>query len=725
MRRAVKGISLILAAVFMMTALTSCGIFNFDFGGGEEEKEGPKHTGHYLVELYEPEVISKGVTIKKGTNDDGWGTRDFVYMNDEKQYNGALFTTNADGGDFLRSANDCTLTYKIDSTQYKTLCFFAGTAEDKLTNWQIDDSGALKVSFDGREVYEEMYFALDAPRYVSLDVSGVSEITFYIDGSYYRRSLAVMEITLWEDSNHSIEKKYDKATKEEDFLDNTFFMYGGDSDYLLEPNDATCTVNNEVISKGITFRPIGTTTSESPIIYAINTYGRYRYLHFNLGHAKESTYDGAVYVRVKVDGTVKDVIRISDEELPKDITIELNYGKIVKFELFGDFEDNTRTNSFYFGGYAIYHMTGSPNSEFPSKGSTTEYSGSYKLISEVGEPNNFVNAYDKKESVLLGKTKYSGIQIGGILYSEGLIMKSIFNMLTTTSEQMPAKADFDIKGQFKYLTFKVGRKDKSALANDTLNIYVDGELKKSLVLDSYASITECKVDLNYGRLLTIELVGASDTYRGTYGIVDMAVHTGEEIKELAFNHIPNNKKAAQESYPENTTLKLMEDIVCYESFSKANEQDLYTDARSDDCEYRPNTGRHFTAGGVVHSAGFVLQSGTYYSLGGSGAIGMVLAGFYFGIFAGQDLNCGSLAAFNLQGSFKHLSFKVAPLDGKKSKTEELLLIADGKIIKTISLTQTEQTIDVDITGVKNLVFYLSYTDSSSEAFGFYDLVVNN
>ena len=51
--------------------------------------------------------------------------------------------------------------------------------------------------------------------------------------------------------------------------------------------------------------------------------------------------------------------------------------------------------------------------------------------------------------------------------------------------------------------------------------------------------------------------------------------------------------------------------------------------------------------------------------------------------------------------------------------------ADGEIIKTISLTQTEQTIEVDITGVKNLLFYLSFTDSSSEAFGFYDLTVSN
>ena len=691
------------------------------FGNSSSAESGPQYSGHYLVDLYEPESVSQyGCTVvKKDT--------EYDYIDGTKHYKGYELTTNQRGVDLMREANECEIIYKIDANKYKSLCFVAGTIENKLNTWRIGDSGALSVSLDGQRAYEEMYYAIQAPKYVSIDITGKTEIKFFVDQNYYIRCLGVFEITLWEDANHSIEEKKAPATQEEDFLDNSHYLYGeqSDSDFtrgyvILDKAERTMKINGEVVKKGIALHP-----SSSRLEIHLNTFGRYQYLHFNLGHIDDASKDGAILVEICVDRVSKLVTRIDDSDLPKDITVPLNGGKIVSILAKGDPEDDTRTDMSSFGFFGIYNMIGSPNATFPSGGGSAKtYDGSYKLISQVKEPFNFVNNFPKSESLLRGKTAYNGVQIGGILYSEGMILKSIFNIMTTTTEQMPAKAEFDLGQAFKYLTFKVGRKDKTALAKDTLNIYLDGTLKETYELNSIASIQEYRVEVANKRTVTFELVGAADTYRGTYGIVDIGVHT-DQVRELPFDHVPNGKKAAKDSYEPGAVEGLMDGLVCYESFSGANEQDLYTDDRTDECEYRPGDGRHFSVGGQSYDYGFVLQSAKRYSLGGSGGIGMILAGFYYGVFAGSDIECASVVAFNLRGKFSGLEFSTGVLDGSTgAKNENLDIIGDDRVIYNASIQPTEsRRFHVDVTGVNNLIFFLAYTGNSSAPYGFYDVQV--
>lgn len=352
------------------------------------------------------------------------------------------------------------------------------------------------------------------------------------------------------------------------------------------------------------------------------------------------------------------------------------------------------------------------------------FDGSYKLISEVGLPYNFVNQYERSESLLLGKSKYVGVQMGGVIYSEGMVMKSVFNMMTTTTEQMPAVAEFDVKNAFKYVTFRAGRQDKTAVASDKLNIYIDDVLKVTYDLDGITSVSYHQVDINNCRKLKFELVGKTDTYRGTFGIVDIAVHT-DEVRDVEFDHISNKKRAAKDEYSSETTVKLMDDLVCYESFSGQNEQDLFTDDRTDLCEYTPFGGRTFSVGQNTYNTGVVLQTCVKYSLSGSGAVGMVLFGFYFGIFAGNDVCCNSLAAFNLRGKFKTLRFSVGPLAGKEAnKNEVLTMLGDnGAITNYVVYGTAPITYELDVTGINTLIFYLNYSNGVSVPFGFYDMTV--
>ena len=688
------------------------------------------HKGNYLFDLYRPTQDSNpGVSYAHGDNT--------LVLDNQDRYECFFLHTDA----AVEKNVDVTVTFPIEKGKYKTLCFFAGTAEDHFTHYNFNDSCALSVWDGDNRLYEEMYYALGPSRYVSIDISNAASLTFFVSHRYTHNCLGVAEVSLWADANHSIAPAEEHATGEEDFLDHTYFVYGagtngskdwaslddgGDGFVVLQQEGKYAMVNNERIEKGIAF-----TTSEwydeaDCKKFVINALGRYKYLHFNLGHIDTSTLDGSIYVRISVDRTVKLLHLATDDDLPRDITIDLDYGKIVTFEIFPDPSDKTRKDLFSYGSYCIYNMVGSPNQAFPANPDAKKFDGSYKLISQVGKPYRFTNNIKREDAILDGKTAFAGLQMGGILYTEGLVMQSIFNLLTTTVEQLPALASFNLYGAFKYLTFKVGRHDRSAMVCETLNIYCDGELRASYSLASTGSVTAYTVRVDNVKSFTFELVGIADTYRGRYGIVDIAAHT-DTIRELNFDHTPNGPKAAADNYTPGQEVHMMRDLRPYDSFSAANEQDVLTDDRRDTAEFYPNDGRSFdTIDGAIHTEGFVLKTASMLSLGGSAAAAFacMAVGFVLLIPLGAStVDCASVALFNLRDKFATLSFKVAPLtDG--GKAEQLCLITPEKTIAEVDLSPTEETtVDVNVGGVSEFAFFLRFTDSASVAFGFYDLVL--
>ena len=710
-------------------SLASCDFFSMFGGASSNVQQGPRYTGHYLFDLFpNPYDETAGVYY---ANKEG----SYIVMENEEHHKGFLFNTRVS----TNTPNDCSVTFDVTKGTYKSLCFFAGCAEDHMSKYQLNDSCAFSVWLDGERAYEDTFAALGPSRYVSIDISKATSIRFFVSKQFTMRCLGVTEVTLWEDANHSIAPEVKKATVEEDFLEHSYFVYGAGTNgtstweslddggfFEILDGDHHCYVNGEDVHSGIAFTTKTWFDADEYQQVVANALGRYKYLHFNLGHIEGSQKDGSVYLRVRVDGTVKLLEHISESDLPHDVTIELNYGKIICFEFYPDPEDKTRTDLFDYGSYCIYHMIGSPNEAFPQVGPQVNYDGSYRLISQVGKPFNFINAYERESSILTGMTAYAGIQMGGILYSEGLIMKSVYNMMTTTVGQISAQADFDIKGAFRYVTFKVGRRDKSALVSDTLKIHLDGELKQTIILNSMGKVAEYTVECANARKLTFELVGTSDTYRGTYGIVDIGVHTGE-VKELSFSHLPNGKKAAADSYAKGQQVTMMRDILPYESFSGANEQDILTDDRKDTAEYTRDDGRSFQAGGQSHDEGFVLKTGTYLSMGGgaaSGAMACMFVGFVLLVPMGaQDVNCASIAAFNLRGKFTSLTFSAAPLQAG-NKSETLSLIGQNGSLGDITLfPNAADQYTVDVTGVEELVFFLHFSNGGSVPYGFYDMTL--
>lgn len=603
----------------------------------------------------------------------------------------------------------------------------------------MDEKIALSVHLDGRQVAEEYFSPLMPVRYFSYDVSGVKQIKLYSSKRFDAAIYCIGNLTVWEDANHSIAPTYNKATQAEDFFENTKKVYRhnySENPAILQELEKTATIDGTVYGKGVIFSPSNWNKDFDPAepykgnMVAYNTFGRYKYVHFQIGHADKSSANGALHFVVMCDGKVLKHIHVRDDDLISTYCVDIDYGHIVSIQAYPDRQvDENQKDVFRTGTFGLVNVYGSPSETCPIPGAGKIYDGSYKLLSEVRKPFNFVNDFKYDESLFLAESQYYGFQMGGELYNEGMVLRSIFNPTTSTWEQVPARADFNMGGYFKYLTFKVGRHDRSALSNDLLRLYCDDQLVQTIELRSIAGPQSYRIDLNKCSKFTFELEGKASTTRGTYGIFDIAVHT-DAVKEVAFYHIANGTSAAKSEYPANTTVQLMKDIRPYDSLSALGFEDMASNERNFSYEYLSSEDRTFNAGGATHDMGFILKTGKYVNIDGDGASFAAMI-FINAFFLLQDVKTSSFAAFNMGGQFTNLQFDVCSLDGEEAgNVKKIHIIGDSDTLTTRNIVSGSPThFDLNIKDVKNLVFFLEYGEDgvtdSMIPFAFYNLIATN
>ena len=689
---------------------------------------------HYLVDLFSP-IESNNVEILKSTDIKTLEDRNTARkMGGEDYSKGFRFAPS--------STSDAYVTYALEG-DYRSLCFGIGFSDAMLgvydSYYHTDLS--MQIYLNGSSTpLDFTHNGMDPVKWYSVDINGVSTIKFFFSSSYTNRNeLMAMEVSLWGDSNHQIDESKPLAVSEENIDEvcgETIRKNPSNASYRIVDIDKTVKVNNHVCEDGLVFSPSANYlfNSEKPFYagqrHTYNTFGRYHYIHFNLGHVDTAINSGGILLNVYAGSTLLKQIHFLQSDLPIEVTVNINFAHYITFQACADPEEGGEGTSMgSVSTYAVYNIVGSPFAEREGTPEKPIYNGSYKVLSQIGRPYNFINAYDVIESVFNGSSSTTGIQIGGIIYTEGLLMKSVFNIMTTTEEQIPASADFDLDGQFKYVTFKVGRRDRSAIVCETLNVYLDGAKVKTLALDSIANIQSVQVEVTGAKKLTIELEGSSNTYRGSYGVVDLAFHT-DTVRELDFVHTPQSY-SAKDYYSPNTTVELMDQIQPYDSFSLANKQSIMTDYRVNTAEYTGGTEQFVTNDGENHNRGFVLQTGTYTGFGfGDDAIsiGVMLCGEPVLVAAAaQSVNCSSFVAFAMRGKFVNLSFDICSLANfATGQAKTLKIYGDMNLLKTTNLTSGSVAhIDVNISGVENLVFFLEYGEGSTIPFGCYNLFASN
>lgn len=598
--------------------------------------------------------------------------------------------------------------YYLDGKTYSHISFTVGLMDHMIrSNTYPEDKAALEILVDGRQIWEEYFHAFDAPRTFTVDISGARTVIFRIRQSWELTGLAFADPVLYT-SEPKLDATITPVTETVDFFAGAVQFYCDNGVTVLDGSSRdSFTVMGKSYNKGILLRD--NRQFDSGVWF--NLGGKYEQFNFSVGIIQESIYQNDGWLNIYLDGVKILDIPLLDENPTESYSLNVSGGHILRIE--GSYGTE---GALHQADYALFNMTlGAPNIEVPEQVAP----GSYKLISEIGIPFS-----TKGTQVYDGSTKYRGHYMGDVFYNEGIAMTSIYHIFTPIDSAVPAEANFALGGQFKYLTFTVGRVDRSHVKNDTLVVMGDGKELARFALTATDFPASYQVEVEGVEVLQFLLLGAPMLTRGTYMVADIAVHT-DEVKPVEFFKHP------EEPFP--PVVDLMERFQPYEYMSaEGNGHDAvrYFNGIYDGTDNR----EYFTIDGQKHTRGFVLSTSVYLSL--EGVAGMAGASFMNFFIIGALATSGSVsqasfASFNLHGQYQTLTFNIGVVDGQNENDtrnqpyDTLYIFADEEIVGQYTLTGDMATMEitVDVANCERLVFWLDH-NYNSYSYGIFDATVS-
>ena len=596
--------------------------------------------------------------------------------------------------------------FYLDGKTYTEFSFTVGSKDSKLhPGFSPDEYAAFEILLDGEQVFEERHYHFEKAKTHKVDITGAKKMVIRIRDNWNVTSLYIADPVL-SVKPRNIDDTVQPVKGTVDFLDAAkLFCQGQKTELIDGTGKDTFNVAGKDYNKGLILTD-GWGGADKTYF---NLGGKYEQFNFSTGIIKDSYYPNSGWLNIYLDG-----VKILDVELEYDhptesYSLDVSGGHILCIE-----NATNPYSTLHQGDYALYNMTlGAPVIEAPDKVEP----GSYKLISEIGLPFS-----SKGAQVFDGSTKYRGHYLGDVFYNEGVSLLSIYSFIGSPLDAAtPAKSTFKLGKNFKYLTFTVGRVDRSHVKDDVLVVYGDGVELARYNLTATDFPMQCEVVIEGVDVLQFQLLGAPMLTRGTYMVADIGVHT-HEIGELDFF------KHEEEPFPE--TVDLMERFKPYEYMSaEGNGHDAirYFNGIYDGTDNR----KFFTIDGVDHTRGFVLSTSVYLSLDAGGAIGGIggsLAGFtLLALVASSEVSQASFACFNLQGQYNTLTFNVGVVDGQNSVDnrqqpyDTLYVIADDQVVGEYKLTGDMETVEitVDVENCERLAFWLDH-NRNSYSYGIFD-----
>ena len=599
--------------------------------------------------------------------------------------------------------------FKFDGKTYSELTFTVGVRDEDIDAVTTPETNAaLQILVDGKQVWEEEFYAFEKAKTYTLDITGAKKVVFRMDDDWELTGLCVADVIVSEQPRN-INTSIKPVEGTVDFLVGAIPYYTSASAKILD-GSTSVNVAGKDYNKGMVLY--------NTWQYDSNTYfnlgGKYEQFNFSVGVIKDTLYANGGWLNIYLDG-----VKILDVELdydhPKqDYSLDVSGGHILCIQGTAGID-----YGFHQGDYALYNMTlGAPVVETPEKVEP----GSYKLLSEIDTPFS-----SKSVKVFDGSSKTHGAYMGDIFYNEGILLKSIYSFLGSPLDSaLPAKANFYIGGNYKYLTFTAGRVDKSHVKNDVLVVLGDGvELARyNLAATDFPKSYE--VNVEGVDVLQFQLLGDAMLLRGIYMVADIALHT-HEIGEVDFY------KPEQAPFPD--TVDLMERFKPYEYMSaegNGHDEIRFFNGIYDGSDSK----KFFTIDGKNHTRGFVLSTHVYLSLDAGGLIGagsFGIAGFVGGalalmaLAASSEVSQASFACFNLQNQYKTMTFNVGVVDGQNENDKRaqpydtLYVFADDKIVGEYKLTGDMSTMEitVDVANCERLTFWLDH-NRDSYSYGIFD-----
>ena len=752
MKKLTKITSLLLSIVMLMSTFVGCGLF----GGGNDEPEDvfdPPYLENYYVNKHDPVVVSGGIEVHKYDEDaealwmggypyhGGFEFRGSTFGENKAivdlpldgLYENISFVIGGKCGKITEQIDkDGNVTYPYDASQYNcsppTLYGYAKEQKVGLQFW-VDDKMVEEVIFSNYQV----------PVRYTFNVSGAQKFTFK-QVAAEPLTIPVLELTVWEGEAHETGHVTEPAGSEPVQLikDLKPYQIPTTSSAVYYPNvDPTYEGRNYINMSTIRYENViatyvsqGLMTDDEEDIY-FNLEGKYNYLTFTAGVADRTTNnsDGSAWLTVYADGKIIHEEVYSSHELQRKTTVNIEGCHQLKFAWLtdeGNLEYGDSTGNF-FGIGDIYVATTEEVLNTIKYSSDNLPDRPVKMVSELGA---FAISSSVEQAVFDGSSQLSTFSMGGVKYNEGIILIASHSILETR----PACVSFNLGGKYDTISFTAGHiANSDVYKNDTIEIYADGVLIKTIEVDCTMLPQEYVVDVTGCKHL--EFISGKATngsmYRPALGIVNLVAYPDGYVETDLF---PKRNPADY-----GASCDLIETFGFYDVHSGGRMDIDYGAVDVEDGYYDGSTQKnYFMIGDKKIYSGVLLRTSVHLSFDSDmidGAIVFSMLGWTaLAVLASDEAHESAFALANLKDSgYTSVTFTVAMQEEVSSiiaEDETVLKIgADDECVFETTLHKdmkpTTYTVELG-EDCGRLLFFLECTieDDASHTYAIYDIKLN-
>lgn len=680
---------------------------------------------------------------------------------------GDSFSLDAPDDGLIASAESAFVTYNLGG-QYEKLTFVVGPAHANPNG--LGAAGVLVVRADGRTLMDYVVHDYDEVRYVTLDVKGVNELTFKnVKGS---QRIGIGVPTLWKAGQNAVaaSNPLDKLPKGRIKLVEQlkpYFTRGSyvqqvtaDESLMWTERAKSISISRKTFDSGLQMNcPEGLVDDEKGwSFFWLNK--RYDKVSFIVGPRDNQSSNSTAWLVVRADNRIIYEEVVTQSDLPRQVVLDVAGTEQLAF--ISERRSGDLLGNITFGVVDIYaYPAGS--ADIPQEGVVNLNKGKISALPDVcplmSNIRPFsVRGFNKADDVMFyGETRHYHFSMGGVQYWEGMLFTTGNNLM---DDMIDSYADFDLAGEFDYLSFDVGCLTKRhALDDDFLRIYADGEL----VFDQKVYCTwpnqHYVIPLGKCRTLRIAKPGNGRKKQTIIGVGDLVLYRGQPVANDIFVHdVPD--------CPHNADLI---DLCGAPYFHYCGRfVSTLTNFSMDDCFHDGSTRREFfrmkdgreiykgfmleanVAMGLeelsVMDAAFMFLTGVGANVSSSdvaahtgttgGVSGPLTGGISLLLFNGEHQS--SAAAFNPFGEYESCTFTVEnayehvdefdKTFGNRSDKAllnpvKLNVFADQLLVGEYWLDNKTgpTTITVPIFKCRQLMFWLECGDQRSGQFVFYDL----
>lgn len=722
------------------------------------------------AQVYLSDILKPSQQHRLGISNSKAGEKSYSGPNKEPfrfcdvfKINGGIKIDGASGG-LIGGTDHGYATFPLDK-KYAKMSFWLGSG-----NWHgdLDTKSLFVIHADKRKVFDQPVFHGHQPQFVVVDVSDADSVSFKIS-KIGGVDVVLGQLQLWKEGEKVVEPPFPYTIPEGKvkLVEQISPYYSHGSVERIHP-DATksISIGRYTFKSGIQLQSyeqfIG--SSSGDMIFWLRK--KFEKISFIVGPRDNKSTNSSAWLVIYGDKNkilYEEVVRQTD--LPRQVVLDVSGQDRIRFscELRGT--ANEFSGGITFGAVDIFAYPKGDTS-YPEEGivnlnkeEIAKLPSPCPLMSSI-KPYSIRGYADADAVRFEGESDYLTFSMGGEKFSEGLILTTGKKLL---GDQVEAYINFDVAGEFDYISFYAGMLTKHrVIDDDRMLVFADD----SLVLDTMIHCTwpnqYFEVPIHKCRMLKFAKRGNPNKEKQCYiGVGDIALYRGKPVKHNLFYH--EKPECPEEAdlidlcgrpyfHYVGRFLSSLTNFDFNECFNNGETKRRYFRMKDGSQIYKgvmleanvPLGIENVTvsdavmmffvgAGSAISSSNFSAYTGVSAGAGLAGNIGILH------LMNNRNGGQASVVSFNPFGEYQTCTFSIANkseywddvdyllhLGERVDHVYKLHVFADQRLVKTIECTNTmqPQTFSVPIYNCHSLTFWLESGSVRSGQFVLYDMTVS-